>query len=78
MVRVLTVLRHAASSSLRFTPQMFEAMENGVYLFFASFMVCSVFFIFFLLSETKQIPLEMMDDLFAPGVCDHGMPIPKL
>ena len=60
-------------------------MGYGVYLFFASLMVITVFFIFvsgsslqvvlhpnrpfqFLLPETKQIPLEMMDNLFAPGV----------
>ena len=30
----------------RFTPQMFLSMSYGVYLFFASFMVISIFFVF--------------------------------
>ena len=72
---------------------MFTAMGYGVYIFFASLMVLSIFFIFvstsivyiwdgfecwcnlpsptpqkFLLPETKQVPLENMDDLFAPGL----------
>ncbi|KAL1956995.1 hypothetical protein VTO42DRAFT_6484 [Malbranchea cinnamomea] len=48
----------------RFTPQMFTKMGYGVYFFFASLMVLSVFFIFFLIPETKGIPLESMDQLF--------------
>ncbi|KAL2263811.1 hypothetical protein VTK26DRAFT_4978 [Humicola hyalothermophila] len=48
----------------RFTPQMFLKMEYGVYFFFASLMILSIFFIFFLLPETKSIPLESMDRLF--------------
>jgi hypothetical protein len=49
----------------RFTPQMFTTMGYGVYFFFASLMLCSVVFVFFLLPETKGIPLEAMDRLFA-------------
>lgn len=48
----------------RFTPQMFTKMEYGVYFFFASLMILSVFFVFFLIPETKGIPLESMDQLF--------------
>jgi MFS family permease len=48
----------------RFTPQMFTAMGYGVYFFFASLMICSIFFVFFLIPETKGIPLESMDRLF--------------
>lgn len=48
----------------RFTPQMFIAMGYGVYFFFASLMILSVFFVFFLMPETKGIPLEAMDRLF--------------
>lgn len=47
------------------TPHMFATMGYGVYLFFASMMVCSIFYVFFLLPETKGIPLEEMDNLFA-------------
>lgn len=49
----------------RFTPQMFSAMGYGVYFFFASLMVLSVVFVFFLLPETKGVPLESMDRLFS-------------
>lgn len=48
----------------RFTPQMFEKMGYGVYFFFASLMLGSTVFVFFLLPETKGIPLEAMDRLF--------------
>ena len=52
----------------RFTPQMFLSMGHngcGVYFFFASMMILSVPFVFFLIPETKGIPLESMDRLFA-------------
>ena len=48
----------------RFTPQMFAKMGFGVYFFFASLMLCSVPFVFFLIPETKSVPLESMDRLF--------------
>lgn len=49
----------------RFTEQMFNAWGFGVYFFFASLMILSVFFVFFCVPETKGIPLEAMDRLFA-------------
>lgn len=49
----------------RFTPQMFDTMGYGVYFFFASLMIGSAIFVYFLLPETKGIPLEAMDRLFA-------------
>jgi hypothetical protein len=51
----------------RFTQQMFDTMGPsgcGVYFFFASMMICSIIFVFFLLPETKGVPLESMDRLF--------------
>ncbi|KAE8158484.1 putative quinate permease [Aspergillus tamarii] len=48
----------------RFTPQMFAKMDYGVYFFFASLMILSIIFVFFLIPETKGIPLESMDRLF--------------
>lgn len=48
----------------RFTPQMFLRMRYGVYFFFASLMILSIAFVFFLVPETKSIPLESMDRLF--------------
>ena len=49
----------------RFTPQMFATMSYGVYFFFASLMLCAAVFVFFLIPETKGIPLEAMDRLFS-------------
>lgn len=48
----------------RFTPQMLAQMEYGTYFFFASLMVLAAFFVFFLIPETKGVPLEVMDRLF--------------
>ncbi|KAF2863839.1 quinate permease [Piedraia hortae CBS 480.64] len=51
----------------RFTPDMFDAMGPsgcGVYYFFASMMLLSIVFVWFLIPETKGIPLESMDRLF--------------
>jgi len=49
----------------RFTPQMFAAMGYGVYLFFATLMILAAIYVFFLVPETKGIPLEAMDRLFS-------------
>lgn len=58
----------------RFTPQMFSAMGYGVYLFFASLMVCSIPIVYFVIPETSGIPLEGMDELFAlPARKAHGI-----
>lgn len=43
---------------------MFLKMEYGVYFFFASLMILSIPFVFFLIPETKSVPLEHMDELF--------------
>lgn len=48
----------------RFTPQMFASMGYGVYFFFASLMLMSCVFVWYLVPETKGIPLEAMDKLF--------------
>ncbi|EJT80385.1 quinate permease [Gaeumannomyces tritici R3-111a-1] len=48
----------------RFTPQMFLKMGFGVYIFFGSLMMISAVFVWFLVPETKSIPLEKMDRLF--------------
>lgn len=49
----------------RFTPQMFATMGYGVYFFFASLMLLAAVFVFFLVPETKGVPLEAMDRLFS-------------
>ncbi|GAB7362475.1 hypothetical protein MBLNU230_g2797t1 [Neophaeotheca triangularis] len=51
----------------RFTPQMFSNMGKsgfGVFMFFASMMVVSIVFVWYLVPETKGVPLEQMDRLF--------------
>ncbi|KAH6665615.1 general substrate transporter [Halenospora varia] len=48
----------------RFTPQMFQTMGYGVYFFFASLMFLGAAFVYFLIPETKNIPLEAVDRLF--------------
>ncbi|KAJ7777154.1 general substrate transporter [Mycena metata] len=73
-VRTFTQACQAASNWFwgfiitRFTPQMFTAMGYGVYIFFASLMIISIPFIYFILPETKQVPLERMEELFEPGM----------
>ncbi|KAJ7498073.1 general substrate transporter [Mycena galericulata] len=73
-VRTFTQACQAASNWFwgfiitRFTPQMFTSMGYGVYIFFASLMVVSIPYVYFILPETKQIPLERMEELFAPGM----------
>jgi len=49
----------------RFTPQMFDAWGYGVYFFFSSLMVLAIGFVWFCIPETKGVPLESMDRLFA-------------
>lgn len=43
---------------------MFAKMDYGVYFFFSSLMLLSIVFVYFLIPETKGIPLESMDILF--------------
>ncbi|GAO47268.1 hypothetical protein G7K_1478-t1 [Saitoella complicata NRRL Y-17804] len=52
----------------RFTPQMFNSMGFGVYMFFASLMILSIPYVYFLIPETKSVPLEDMDYLFGKGM----------
>jgi hypothetical protein len=40
-------------------------MGYGFYFFFASLMIFSVIFVWYLLPETKGVPLESMDRLFS-------------
>ncbi|RDW92505.1 MFS general substrate transporter-47 [Coleophoma crateriformis] len=67
----------------RFTPQMFAKMDYGVYFFFATLMLCSVVFVWFLIPETKGVPLEAMDRLFelskqGPARKAHGLIMAEL
>ena len=39
-------------------------MSYGVYFFFACSMLLSVLFVFFLILETEDMPLERTDELF--------------
>jgi sugar porter (SP) family MFS transporter len=64
----------------RFTPQMFSTMGYGVYMFFACLMLLSIPFVFFLIPETKGIPLERMDELFTikPAFKGHGILVERM
>lgn len=64
----------------RFTPQMFLKMDYGVYFFFACLMILSIPFVFFLIPETKGIPLERMDELFEikPSHKAHSVMLERL
>lgn len=72
-VRLVSSTAAAASNWLwnfvisRSTPTMFAQMGAsgfGVYLFFGFMQVAAIFYVLFLLPETKGIPLEFMDALF--------------
>lgn len=54
------------------TPHMFIKMGYGVYLFFASCMVISVLWVFFLMPETKGVPVEEMDNLHEKRPIRHA------
>lgn len=43
---------------------MFTAMGYGVFFFFAALSFLSAIFVYFLMPETKNIPLEGIDRLF--------------
>ncbi|KAN0060494.1 hypothetical protein ACQY0O_007825 [Thecaphora frezii] len=62
------------------TPHMFDTMGYGVYLFFASLMVLSIAYVFFLVPETAGVPIEEMDNLFAkrPRWRAHAMIMDEL
>ncbi|KAH7079899.1 general substrate transporter [Paraphoma chrysanthemicola] len=64
----------------RFTPQMFLKMGYGVYMFFAILMILSIPYVFFLIPETKGIPLEKMDELFdiKPAYKAHPIMVQRL
>ncbi|KAK9471337.1 quinate permease [Dipodascopsis tothii] len=65
----------------RFTPNMLAKMTYGTYFLFASMTLISIPFVFFLLPETKGIPLEEIDFLFAKGVPAyraHGLVMERL
>ncbi|KAL1862765.1 hypothetical protein VTK73DRAFT_6664 [Phialemonium thermophilum] len=52
----------------RFTPQMFTKMDYGVFFFFAALQILSVVYVYLILPETKSVPLEQVDLLFAKGL----------
>lgn len=43
-------------------------MGYGVYFLFGALMLCSIIFVFFLIPETKSVPLEAMDGLFEKNI----------
>ncbi|KAJ4290226.1 hypothetical protein N0V90_010441 [Kalmusia sp. IMI 367209] len=62
----------------RVTPNMVAGMGRngfGMYFFFGSVTVCAVFFTWFLIPETKSVPLDQMDRLFAIKPVRKAQPI---
>jgi hypothetical protein len=45
-------------------PQMYTSMGYGVYIFFASSLVCASIHAFFFIHETKGLRMDQMDHLF--------------
>lgn len=48
----------------RALPSMFTAMTWGVYVFFASCLVCASVYAYFFIHETKGLRIDQMDHLF--------------
>lgn len=51
----------------RITPNMIEGMGEsgfGMYFLFGSVTICGLVFVWFLIPETKSVPLDQMDRLF--------------
>lgn len=46
------------------TPRMLETMKWGTYIFFAAFAIIAFAFTWFVIPETKGVPLEEMDLVF--------------
>ncbi|KAE9386581.1 hypothetical protein BT96DRAFT_1005937 [Gymnopus androsaceus JB14] len=60
--------RSLLPASLHKWSTLFTAMGYGVYVFFASFMVLSIAFVFLFVPESKQVLLERMEEIFTPGL----------
>ncbi|KAK4556907.1 hypothetical protein LTR86_005888 [Recurvomyces mirabilis] len=45
-------------------PEMYTSMGYGVYIFFASMLVCASIYAFFYIHETKGLRIDQMDELF--------------
>lgn len=48
----------------RALPSMYSSMEYGVYIFFASCLVCASIYAYFFIHETKGLRMDQMDHLF--------------
>jgi Sugar (and other) transporter len=45
-------------------PSMYTSMTYGVYIFFASCLICASIYAFFFIHETKGLRMDQMDQLF--------------
>lgn len=45
-------------------PSMFASLDYGVYIFFASCLVCASIYAFFFIHETKGLRMDQMDEVF--------------
>jgi hypothetical protein len=45
-------------------PQMYTSMQWGVYVFFATSLICASIYAFFFIHDTKGLRMDQMDQLF--------------
>ncbi|GAM90420.1 hypothetical protein ANO11243_084630 [Dothideomycetidae sp. 11243] len=55
-------------------PSMFASMTWGVYVFFASCLICASIYAFFFIYETKGLRIDQMDHLFGAEKVVHAIP----
>jgi len=61
----------------RITPNMIDGMGKsgyGMYFLFGSVTLCGLAFVWFLIPETKAVPLDKMDRLFEIRPCRKAYP----
>lgn len=51
-------------------PSMYTSMSYGVYIFFASCLVCAAVYAYFFIHETKGLRMDQMDQVF--GFVERG------
>ncbi|KAH9878592.1 hypothetical protein IAQ61_001864 [Plenodomus lingam] len=52
-------------------PQMYTSMEWGVYVFFATSLICASIYAFFFIHDTKGLRIDQMDQLFGFEKREH-------
>ncbi|KAF7136977.1 hypothetical protein CNMCM5793_006681 [Aspergillus hiratsukae] len=58
-------------------PSMYTSMGYGVYIFFATCLICASVYAFIFIHETKGLRIDQMDDIFRFIRVEDDTPIPK-